>query len=112
MRKTITKAYSRYANDAVRILAGEIKATRLERRITRQELSERAGVSRDFLYRLENGDPACKIGTVFEIAAILGIHLFQLNHEDLAIRGKNIENKLALLPNRARIKKVNIDNDF
>ncbi len=77
-----------------------------------QVLCERAGVSREFLRRLENGDPSCNIGSVFEIAAILGLPLFQSDYNDLTFKAKITEDKLALLPNRARIKKIKIDNDF
>lgn len=62
---------SRHAQDAVTLLAGEIRAAHfLEKRMTVTELAERAGVSRGLVARVEQGDLACSIGTVFEIAAL------------------------------------------
>ena len=50
--------------------------------ITTQELSERAGISRGLLRRIENGDPAC-IG--FEVATLLAT-AFQSDYDDLCSR--------------------------
>ena len=106
------RTYSRYTSEALRLLAGRIKATRLERGITTQELSERAGISRGLLRRIENADPACSIGVVFEVATLLGLTLFQSDYDDLALKNKMLEDKLTLLPSRARRTKVEIDDDF
>jgi transcriptional regulator with XRE-family HTH domain len=110
--KKENRTYSRYTDEALKLLAGRIKATRLERSITIQDLAERAGVSRDLLYRIELADPACGIGVVFEIAALLGLTLFQSDYDDLIVKNKMVEDKLALLPSRARPTKVEVDDDF
>ena len=112
MAKTEKRTYSRYTDEALKLLAGRIKATRLERGITVQDLAERAGISRDLLYRIERADPACSIGVVFEIATLLGLILFQSDYDDLVVKNKMIEDKLALLPSRARPAKVEVDDDF
>lgn len=112
MAKKDARAYSRYANEAIRLLAGRIKVVRLESNITAQELSERAGISRGLLRRIENGDPACGIGVVFEVATILGLKLFQSDYDDLALKNKIIDDKMALLPNRIRKANVEVDDDF
>ena len=113
MSKISNRTYSSYADTAVQTLGEQIKIARLERRITMQDLCERAGVSRGLLYRLERGDPSCNIGSAFEIATILGLPLFQSdNYDDLVFKAKIAEDKLALLPNRARPKKIEIDDNF
>ncbi len=113
MKKTNNRTYSSYADIAVQTLGEQIKMARLERRITMKDLCERAGVSRGLLHRLENGDPSCNIGSAFEIATILGLPLFQSdNYDDLAFKAKIAKDKLALLPSRARPKKVKINDDF
>lgn len=112
MVKKVNRTYSRYTNEALRLLAGRIKATRLERSITVQDLAERAGISRDLLYRIEKGDPACSIGTVFEVATLLGLTLFQADYESLVHQNKMVDDKLALLPSRARPVKIEVDDDF
>ena len=45
LAKTEKRTYSRYTDEALKLLAGRIKATRLERGITVQDLAERAGIS-------------------------------------------------------------------
>lgn len=112
MPKKEKRAYSRYTDEAIRLLAGHIKARRLERSITVQDLAERAGISRDLLYRIEQADPACGIGVVFEVAALLGLTLFQSDYDDLVVKNKMIDDKLALLPSRSRPVKVEVDDDF
>lgn len=112
MAKKENRTYSRYTDEALKLLAGRIKATRLERSITIQDLAERADVSRDLLYRIERADPACGIGVVFEIATLLGLTLFQSDYDDLIVKNKTVEDKLALLPSRARPTKVEVDDDF
>jgi transcriptional regulator with XRE-family HTH domain len=107
-----TRIYSRYTGEALRLLAGRIKAARLERGMTAQDISERAGISRDLLFRIERADPACGIGVVFEVAALLGLPLFQSGYDGLVAQNKTIEDKLALLPSRARPAKIEVDDDF
>lgn len=82
------RTYSRYTDEALKLLAERIKATRLERSITVQDLAERAGISRDLLYRIEPADPVCSIGVVFEVSTLLGLNLFQSNYDDLIVKNK------------------------
>ncbi len=112
MAKKENRTFSRYTEEALRLLAGRIKATRLERSITVQDLAERAGISRDLLYRIEHADPVCGIGVVFEVATLLGLTLFQSDYDELVVKNKIVEDKLALLPSRARAAKVEVDDDF
>lgn len=112
MAKKETRVYSRYTNEAVQLLANLIKEARLMRKITTIELAERAGISRSLLNRIENGDLACGIGVVFEVASILEIPLFQADYSELAVKNKALQDKLTLLPNRIRKSKVEVDDDF
>lgn len=72
MPKASMKSHSRAALTGVAVLGRLIKVKRLERRMRAIDLAERAGISRALLYRIEKGDPACSVGAVFEVAAILG----------------------------------------
>lgn len=107
-----TRTYSRYTLEALKLLAAQIKTERLGRKITAESLAERAGISRGLLYRIEHADPTCGIGLVFEVAAILNISLFQSNYNDLLNQNKMLEDKLTLLPSRAKTKPIEIDDDF
>ncbi|MBA2317861.1 MAG: helix-turn-helix transcriptional regulator [Euzebyales bacterium] len=49
---------------------------RRERRWTVAALAERAGISPVTLRKVEKGDPTVALGAAFEVATLLGIHLF------------------------------------
>ena len=112
MKKSLIHTYSRYSSDAVQLIGNLIKVARKERKLTAQELSERAGISRGLLQRIEKGDLNCKIGAVFEVAAIIGIKLFDAEGTTLTKYIREAEDKLTLLPKSVRQKKRAIDDDF
>ncbi len=72
-----SRTYSRQNIEAVELLAEMIRAGRIERKITTRDMATRAGVSRTLLQRIEEGDPSCAIGAVFEVAVIAGVSLFE-----------------------------------
>lgn len=112
MPKPITRAYSRYCQDALGLLGQLIRVGRVERKLTAQELATRAGISRTLLQRIEKGDPGCAIGAVFEVAAIVGVPLFEADKADLARHRKHAEEKLALLPKSVRKPAKALKDDF
>ena len=77
-----------------------------------QDLAERAGISRTTLYSIEKGAPGPEIGTVFELAAIVGVQLFEPDSRTLAVQDKRLSEKLALLPQSVRRPKREVDDDF
>lgn len=93
-------------------MAGLIRAARLERRLSAQEVADRAGISRGMLQRIEKADLKCEIGVVFEVAAIVGIKLFDPESSSLSRHIKQTHEKLALLPQKARKSSKVIDDDF
>jgi transcriptional regulator with XRE-family HTH domain len=86
------------------LLGGLIREARNERKITAQELADRAGISRGMLQRIEKGNPKCEIGAVFEAAAIVGVKLFDADENALAKHLHHTREKLALLPKSVRKK--------
>ena len=66
------------------LLGALIREARNERKFTAQELADRAGISRGLLQRIEKGNLKCEIGAVFEVAAIVGIKLFEADGSALA----------------------------
>jgi transcriptional regulator with XRE-family HTH domain len=104
---------SRHAKDAVTLLSGEIRAARIEKRMTAAELAERAGVSRGLVARVERGDLACSIGTVFDIAVIAGVDLFDQGSDRRSAHLASTRKILELLPKRARaLQPPKVDDDF
>ena len=109
----MVRTYSRYSCDAVALLGKLIRSARKGRKITVQELAERAGISRGMLQRIEKGDLTCGIGAVFEVAIIVGVKLFEA--EGATTLTKHIhqtDEKLALLPKSVRKTAKVVDDDF
>ena len=112
MPKSITRTYSRYSRDASALLGGLIRTARQERRLTAQEVADRAGISRGLLQRIEKGDLKCEIGAVFEVATIVGVKLFDADEATLVKHLRQTEDKLALLPKSVRKKTKAVHDDF
>jgi transcriptional regulator with XRE-family HTH domain len=112
MPKSSIRTYSRYSRDAVALLGGLIRSARKERRLTTQEVSDRAGISRGLLQRIEKGDPKCAIGAMFEVATIVGVKLFDADQTTLTKHIRQTEDKLALLPKSVRKATKPVDDDF
>ena len=108
--KTTIQPYSRYSADAVRLIGSLIKVARKARGLTVQNVSERAGISRGLLQRIEKGGMKCSIGAVFEVAAILGVKLFDADQTALSKHIRQNEDMLTLMPKSIR-KKTRVAND-
>lgn len=107
-----TRTYSQQTLDAARVLGLEIAGARREQRWTINELAERAGVSRITVRAVEAGAPTVAVGTVFELATLLGVELFGATPSqfpELLARGRD---RLALLPARVRQPTTTLDDDF
>lgn len=103
--------YSPATVDAARILGVEVARARRERRLTINELAERAGVSRITVRAVEAGQPTVAIGTVFELATILGVDLFGVEQSQLPALLARGRERLTLLPTRVR-ELAPPDDDF
>lgn len=112
MPKSITRTYSRYSRDATALLGSLIREARIDRRLTAQELADRAGISRGMLQRIEKGDLKCEIGAVFEVATIAGVKLFDADGGTLRQHLHQTREKLALLPKSVRKKSGTVRDDF
>jgi transcriptional regulator with XRE-family HTH domain len=97
--------------EAAELLGTQIRIGRLERRWTVQELAERIGISVVTLRKIERGDPSVGLGVAFEAATLTGVPLFYEDRSRLAAEMRRAEDRLAVLPSRAR-KPTHVDNDF
>ncbi len=102
--------HSKYTKQAVSLLGQQIKLARKKRRWSEQALAQRAGIARATLRKIEGGDLTCAIGTAFEVAALVGLNLFDSDKESLARHRGRVEDKLAVLPKRIQTREV--DDDF
>ncbi len=112
MPRSTTRTYYRYSRHAVVLLGKQIRLGRKERKMTAQDLADRAGISRGMLQRIEKGDLKCEIGAVFEVATIVGIKLFDADDAALARRIDQTDDKIALLPKHIHKSKKAVDDDF
>jgi transcriptional regulator with XRE-family HTH domain len=112
MAKPATRALSRYTRDALALFGNLLREGRVAQRMTAEALAERAGISRALLHRMESGDPGCGIGAVFEVAAILGIPLFEADAGSITVLARHSREKNALLPRLVRVSKAGLKDDF
>ena len=109
---TSRRSYSRYGREAVVVLGQLIRISRIERKLSVAQLAERVGASRDLMQRIEQGDPRCGIGLVFEAATIMGVPLFEEDRGRLTMHAAEQEKKLRLLPKSIRKRSSVVKDDF
>lgn len=112
MAKPTARTYSHYTQDAAELLGKRVRLGRKERKLTAQDLADRAGISRGLLQRIEKGDLKCEIGAFFEVATIVGIKLFNPDGNTLTGLLERTDDKLALLPKYVRNREKEVDDDF
>src|ERR1039458_8938145 len=111
-RPAHARPYSSPARAAVRLLGTEIARERKRRRVTAADLAERGRISLMTLRKVERGEPSVAIGTVFEVAVLLGIDLLG-TPEQVRDRTGRAQESLALLPQRVRHPAAGeVDDDF
>lgn len=111
MAKPKFRSYSHYARDIVQLLGLMIRSTRIERNITTTEVAERAGISRGLVQRIESGNMGTSIGVTFEVAAIVGLELFETEPSNLK-RHLSLERDKLVLLKSVRKKKREINDNF
>jgi transcriptional regulator with XRE-family HTH domain len=112
MAKPAQRSYSRYAREAAELLGLLIHNARVERELTVADVAERAGVSRGLVNRIEKGDMGCSIGAAFELAAIVGLRLFEAEPTTLTRHLSMARDKLTLLPKAVRTGTKRVKDEF
>jgi transcriptional regulator with XRE-family HTH domain len=103
---------SPYAADAVTLLGQLIRKSRIERKLSVAAVTERVGISRGLLRRIEAGDTGCTIGAVFEVAALVGVRLFDAGQATLSQAIEAHREVMTLLPKSIRQPRTEPDDDF
>ena len=106
------RTYSRLSEEALALLGKQIRLARKVRRMSEKDLSDRVGVARSTLQRIEKGDPVVEIGLVFEAAVLTGVDLFVPAATTLAPQLNRLDDKLALMPGSIRKATRAVDDDF
>jgi transcriptional regulator with XRE-family HTH domain len=89
-----------------------MRKARIKRRMTAAAVTDRAGISRGLLRRIEAGDTGCTIGAVFEVAAIVGVRLFDAGQTTMSREVESNREVMALLPKAIRSHRTEPDDDF
>ncbi|HMR48927.1 MAG TPA: helix-turn-helix domain-containing protein [Arachnia sp.] len=100
-----------YARDAAELMGHQVRAARLGKRLTIEQLAGYARVSKGTISAIESGKPSVAFGNVLNTCAALGIQLFLPTPEELARMTKAQREVLRLMPNRVMPARVP-DNDF
>jgi len=109
---TKPRTYSKTAQEAVILLGEQIKLGRKQRKWTEHNLAERAGISRATLQKIESGSMSAAVGIVFEVAALVGVNLFEQDKLPLSKHIEQTRDKIALLPKRIQVKTRAVDDEF
>ena len=119
MPRVKNRNYSLYTREACRLLGLLVRNSRKERRMSVEELAERAGTSPAFVRRLEQGGLKGEIGVSFEVAHIAGVNLFvpeEISGKRAEITFQQVmrqaEHIATLLPKRVHKPAGKIEDDF
>ena len=103
---------SRTTMDALEVLGLEIARQRRVRGWMVTELAERTGVTRDTIRKIERGASTVAVGTVFEVAVLVGVPLLGVEDSDYSTLVARSRDRLALLPARVRKPTTEPFDDF
>jgi transcriptional regulator with XRE-family HTH domain len=112
MTKATKLVTSKPTQEALRLLGSLIQIQRKTKKMTVEELAQRAGISRSLLVRIEKGDPKCSIGAVFEVAVLVEVSLFDPDPIQTRRMLQNAQEKISLLPERIRKPLPLVNDDF
>lgn len=112
MAKPAHRSYSRYAREAVELFGLMIRTARVERGLTVADVAERADISRGLVQRIEKGEMGSSIGAAFELAAIVGLRLFESEPTTLTRHLSMERDRLNLLPRSVRMGTTKVKDDF
>lgn len=91
-------------------LGGNIKLARLRRRLSMEQISERAGISRPTLTKIEKGKPNVSIGLYSHVLFVLGLANDLLNVANDDELGRKLQDAKLIVKNRAP-KRGKMKND-
>ncbi|MBB3841043.1 transcriptional regulator with XRE-family HTH domain [Runella defluvii] len=82
-------------------LGEDLKLARLRRRLSTEQVAERAGISRSTLWQIEKGIPSVSMGAYLQVLFVLGFdkNLLQLANDD--VLGRKLQDAEILTKKRA-----------
>jgi transcriptional regulator with XRE-family HTH domain len=87
----------------LKVVGENIKLARLRRKLSAEQVAERANISRSLLWRIEQGNPSVSTGALFQVLMVLGLEkdFLQLGADD--VLGRKLQD--AGLTTKARAPK-------
>lgn len=105
------RSYPRVVRNAAQLLGTQIRAGRIERGWTVEDLAQRAGVVEKTVRNIERGDLGVAIGTVLDCAVLVGVPLFYEDERLLAAEADR--HRARLIGRRVRAAaEPEVDLDF
>jgi transcriptional regulator with XRE-family HTH domain len=91
----------------VLITLGEnIRLARLRRRLSAEQVAERADISRKTLWNIENGAPSVAVGNYCQVLFVLGLHKDLLSVAEDDILGRKLQDAELVVKERAPKKRI------
>ena len=81
-----------------------LKLARLRRKLSTQQVSERANITRSTLWRIEKGSPSVAIGTYIQVLFVLGLEQDLLKVATDDILGRKLQDAELIVKGRASKK--------
>jgi len=89
----------------LRELGENFKLARLRRKLSTQQVAERAGIGRRTLYEIERGKPTVSIGNYAQILSVLGLEDDLLNVAKDDLLGRKLQDAKLVVKDRAPKRK-------
>jgi transcriptional regulator with XRE-family HTH domain len=86
-------------------LGEDIKLARLRRKLSTEQVSERAGISRSTLWQIEKGTPSVAMGAYLQVLFVMGLEKNFLNIANDDVLGRKLQD-IGLLVKKRAAKKV------
>ncbi len=116
MNNKKTAALPLSVRESLKEIGGLIACARKEKHWTQEELAQRIGINRMTVGRIEKGVPEVAIGWYLTSAWLLGLPILTWQAMGEGRRDTVVSDLLTklkrALPNRVRLRKKTIDNDF
>ena len=82
-------------------LGEDIKLARLRRKLSAEQVAERAGISRSTLWQVEKGMPSVAIGTYLQVLFVFGLEKNFLNIANDDVLGRKLQDAEILIKKRS-----------
>ncbi|MDR1879986.1 MAG: helix-turn-helix domain-containing protein [Tannerellaceae bacterium] len=92
-------------------LGEDIKLARLRRKLSAEQVAERAGISRSTLWLIEKGEPGVSMGYYAQVLFVLGLEKGLSNMVADDVLGRKLQDAEILVKKRAPRKKTANNNE-